>query len=526
MKFKVAISLLYLCPLAIFAGSPTLNPTLGGGVGSGGISGGVTNNQFLSGTPTSTNANFTGTFIATGGNVVTNSTVSFVTSIYASGNIFEIHNASADSTFVGLGAGSTSVSGPDDVMIGNQAGQTLSIGSQNTVEGQGAFANEDIGEFNVAIGTDALRLSENGNQNASVGAYSMSASLVGTFANSAFGFESLQDLSGGSNNIAIGALSAINFGTTESSNIDIGNTGITGDQNIIRIGQNQKSTFIAGVINGNGSGLTNGSSGLINNTSQTNLEEFQFAITNSISVSTNLSGVIFTNFNTAASIPFLYTNWNASIYGTFPITAVTTNGISIMLQNQTNTLNLSVSGVLVVGTIANNGNTISIKPSGSAGAGVNILANGSISAASGVSSTWGGATVSGSFSNISSAYPGTISGAASGITNYFLNTVTASTNVSLTTAFTNITGRAAQLTIQGSATDSATGTPMLAITNASSGMVNDIFTNGFVGAIAGTGLFTITTPFVPTNCVLECFDVSSGTGASVAITKAKWTYVP
>ena len=45
--------------------------------------------------------------------------------------------------------------------------------------------------------------------------------------------------------------------TTGSSNIDIGNLGVSTDTNIIRIGDQQAQTFIAGVINGNGGGLTN-----------------------------------------------------------------------------------------------------------------------------------------------------------------------------------------------------------------------------------------------------------------------------
>ena len=45
--------------------------------------------------------------------------------------------------------------------------------------------------------------------------------------------------------------------TTGSSNIDIGNVGFVTDTNLIRIGSGQNQTFIAGVIHGNGTGLTN-----------------------------------------------------------------------------------------------------------------------------------------------------------------------------------------------------------------------------------------------------------------------------
>ena len=59
----------------------------------------------------------------------------------------------------------------------------------------------------------------------------------------------------GSNNIARGYQTGLNI-TTGSSNIDIGNQGLSTDTNIIRIGSGQSQTFIAGVINGNGGGLT------------------------------------------------------------------------------------------------------------------------------------------------------------------------------------------------------------------------------------------------------------------------------
>ena len=66
---------------------------------------------------------------------------------------------------------------------------------------------------------------------------------------------SLEDLTAGSNNIALGFLAGANI-TTGSGNIDIDNAGLATDTNIIRIGSGQTQTFIAGVINGNGAGLT------------------------------------------------------------------------------------------------------------------------------------------------------------------------------------------------------------------------------------------------------------------------------
>jgi hypothetical protein len=60
----------------------------------------------------------------------------------------------------------------------------------------------------------------------------------------------------GSYNIAEGYQAGMNI-TSGSSNIDIGNLGLATDTNIIRIGSGQTQAFIAGVITGNGAGLTN-----------------------------------------------------------------------------------------------------------------------------------------------------------------------------------------------------------------------------------------------------------------------------
>jgi trimeric autotransporter adhesin len=91
---------------------------------------------------------------------------------------------------------------------------------------------------NTANGADALRANTSGN------------------ANTANGALALINNTSGNNNIALGSMAGYNI-TIGSSNIDIGNEGIITDTNIIRIGSGQSQTFIAGVINGNGSGLTN-----------------------------------------------------------------------------------------------------------------------------------------------------------------------------------------------------------------------------------------------------------------------------
>src|SRR5256884_9806082 len=69
--------------------------------------------------------------------------------------------------------------------------------------------------------------------------------------NTAEGFQALKNNSG-SSNIAMGSSAGVNL-TTGSNNIDIGNQGVAGDSNTIRIGGHtpnfgfQTATFIAGI---------------------------------------------------------------------------------------------------------------------------------------------------------------------------------------------------------------------------------------------------------------------------------------
>ena len=98
--------------------------------------------------------------------------------------------------------------------------------------------NNTSGSLNTANGAFALDSNTNGSYNTAIGAWALEYNTSGSY------------------NIALGFQAGINFTGSESSNIDIGNPGVTGDNNTIRIGSGQTQTFIAGVINGNGAGLT------------------------------------------------------------------------------------------------------------------------------------------------------------------------------------------------------------------------------------------------------------------------------
>jgi hypothetical protein len=129
-----------------------------------------------------------------------------------------------------------------------------SVGGENIFAGWRAGNLTMTGANNAGLGDTALNNNTSGNGNTAVG----SATLVGNTSgscNTAVGGSALFHNSG-SWNIALGYNAGGNL-TTGSSNIDIGNMGTATDTNLIRIGDQQTQTFIAGQINGNGGGLTN-----------------------------------------------------------------------------------------------------------------------------------------------------------------------------------------------------------------------------------------------------------------------------
>jgi len=142
-----------------------------------------------------------------------------------------------DNFFAGVGAGNLTMSGGFNVGVGYSALKVNAGGNFNTANGAGALLNNTSGNDNTAIGFNSMGLSYSGNNNTVCGAYALANNLSG------------------SNNIALGYLAGT--GITGNFNIDIGNSGVGTDNNIIRIGSGQTQTFIAGVINGNGGGLTN-----------------------------------------------------------------------------------------------------------------------------------------------------------------------------------------------------------------------------------------------------------------------------
>jgi len=135
-------------------------------------------------------------------------------------------------------------------------------GAGNTANGALALFSNTSGNSNTASGLQALGNNTTGANNTASGAYALYYSPIGS-RNTASGAGALGQLgqngAGGSNNIALGFLAGSSYTGNESGNIDIGNTGAAAENYTIRIGTPgvQTAAYIAGVINGNGGGLTN-----------------------------------------------------------------------------------------------------------------------------------------------------------------------------------------------------------------------------------------------------------------------------
>jgi hypothetical protein len=155
---------------------------------------------------------------------------------------------------VGIGADAIqdNTSGVNNVAIGNFALLNV-LGNNNTGTGfqaLGALAQTDgTGSENTANGVNALTNNTDGGGNTAIGAYTLQVNTT-SFNNTAIGANALGN-STGSVNTALGINAGLNL-TTGDNNIYIGNLGVDGESNTIRIGGDtgsgsQTAAFIAGI---------------------------------------------------------------------------------------------------------------------------------------------------------------------------------------------------------------------------------------------------------------------------------------
>jgi hypothetical protein len=120
-------------------------------------------------------------------------------------------------------------------------------GGANTATGTAALATNTTGNNNTATGLDALFVNKTGNNNTAVGSDALFFNRHGSN-NTALGQKALYKNTTGSNNIALGKFAGAHV-TTGINNIDVGNSGVGGESNTIRIGTTgtQTNAYIAGV---------------------------------------------------------------------------------------------------------------------------------------------------------------------------------------------------------------------------------------------------------------------------------------
>ncbi len=157
--------------------------------------------------------------------------------------------------FAGVDAGNDAVTGYYNTGVGYEALNNVTSANYNTAFGMQALESSTTGAINTGIGVQALYHNTTGVYNTAGGVDALFLNTNGSY-NTAVGVSALVDNTSGSNNTALGYAAGQNIGAG-SYNIDIGNSGVASDSMTIRIGDAQTATYIAGVIYGDGSGLSN-----------------------------------------------------------------------------------------------------------------------------------------------------------------------------------------------------------------------------------------------------------------------------
>lgn len=155
-------------------------------------------------------------------------------------------------TIIGDSAGNATITATECVALGKQSLISLTSGGANTAIGTGSLLHCTIGSGNVCVGQGAGSAIIDGPNNCAIGTAALN-SATSADSNIAIGPSAMPSLVSGVINIAIGVSAASAFTTSESNNIIIGNAGVIGDANTLRIGTQgvgpglQNLCFIAGI---------------------------------------------------------------------------------------------------------------------------------------------------------------------------------------------------------------------------------------------------------------------------------------
>ena len=134
--------------------------------------------------------------------------------------------------------------GINNTATGAQALFSNTDGGFNTANGFQALYSNTTGFENTANGTNTLYYNTTGTHNTATGVEALLSNITGA-GNTASGFQALHN-NRGSFNIGLGNQAGKNL-TIGNRNIDIGNGGVAGESNTIRIGNIQTATYIVGI---------------------------------------------------------------------------------------------------------------------------------------------------------------------------------------------------------------------------------------------------------------------------------------
>jgi trimeric autotransporter adhesin len=175
--------------------------------------------------------------------LLSNTTGSFNTAI---GEEALLNSNGDDNTAVGDSALSSNITGFENTAIGVFALDQNTTGGGDTAVGVLALTENVSGSHNTAIGSAALANNTTGINNTAIGSAALFNNTTG-INNTAIGIAALGNNTSGLNNIALGF--AAGHLTTGDHSIDIGNDGVVGESNTIRVGTEgfQTRTFVAGI---------------------------------------------------------------------------------------------------------------------------------------------------------------------------------------------------------------------------------------------------------------------------------------
>jgi len=164
------------------------------------------------------------------------------------------HNTTTGNTATGADALRSNTSGTYNTATGYGALEYNTTGHADTATGLRALYSNINGLGNTADGYQALFFNTTGTNNTANGANALHDNTIGND-NTATGESALNHNTTGSGNVALGFRAGGNL-TTGSNNIDIGNEGVAGEANTIRIGTRgtQTRTFIVGIYGATAAG--------------------------------------------------------------------------------------------------------------------------------------------------------------------------------------------------------------------------------------------------------------------------------